>query len=415
MKLAANPVEVPQPRWNEVAREFTLRRDAAIIRGPVEWSWDVTNQCPGRCLHCFNRSGVLTRDELSDDEMMDVARQIAEMSPLGICLCGGEPLLRAKTALKAAGVLSQAGVGVNMVTNGLLVTRELASAMSDAGIAMVQVSLDGADATSHERLRMVPGLFDAAVRAIEIMRSAELGVGVSFTPTRWNISQWPRVYDLARSMGVYELRIQPLMPLGACQINYSEMTPTEDQYRELVSEYKALLFSSKCEMEVEWGDPVDHMIRFGQYYSMIPYTMHISSDGYLMPSVYLPIVLGNIRRHRIDEYWQAGLNTAWQVRLVRELAYRVRCNRDFGLIRPHPFYDAPVDLDLLDRSREEIEHVTDVVLDFVERVAPPTSRPTGPWQWQPSSTTTRRGMTALFGERPGPQAVDIKTSPGEES
>ena len=366
---------IPQPRWNEVPREYNLRRDAAVLRGPVEWSIDVTNECVGCCLHCFNRSRVLKRDELSDDELAGVVRQIAAVKPLGVCLCGGEPLLRAGLVVALAAELGKVGTSVNMVTTGLLVTPEIASSLADSGMRHVQVSIDGASAQSHERLRQLPGSFDKAIEGIRLLRESGVTVGVSFTPTRFNIEEWSEVYELCVSLDVAELREQPLMPLGTCLHNYDEIAPTEAQYRELINDCKRRTLEPETPIRLEWGDPVDHLIRFGQFHAMIPYTLHVTSDGFLMPSVYLPVVLGNVRRHTIEAYWQAGLARAWQLRLIRTMAYRVRSNRDFRDIRPLPYFDLPIDLDLVDRSEAEIQQLTDVVLAFVDQVSPSQGRP----------------------------------------
>lgn len=393
-------MEAPKPRWNETQREYELRRDAAVIRGPVEWSWDITNECGGGCLHCFNRSGVVKRKELSDEEVRQVARQIAELQPMGICFCGGEPLLRFEAVLDAARIIRSAGATVNTVTNGLLLTEEIAGRLVDAGIHTVQVSLDGAKAETHERLRGISGSFEKALGAIRILKKAEITVGVAFTPTRFNASEWREVYELCTSLGVFELRVQPLMPLGEGHLNYEDLAPTEEQYRDLVCGYKALASNSGPGARVEWGDPVDHLIRFGQFYTMTCYILHLTSDGFLVPSIYLPVVVGNVRRHRIEEYWRAGLSTAWQLRLVRELAYRIRSNRDFARIRPHPCFDALIDLDLIDRSPEEIQRLTDVVLDFVERMDPVPGRPHGPWTFRPRAVRVREFLKTSFGARP---------------
>jgi MoaA/NifB/PqqE/SkfB family radical SAM enzyme len=368
-------VQIPKPGWNETGREYQLRRDAAVLRGPVEWSWDVTNQCVGACLHCFNRSGILPRQELTDAEMIDLAGQIAAMKPLGVCFCGGEPLLRAGLLPTLARELTAAGTTVNAVSNGMLMTPSIAARLFEAGIRLVQVSVDGAQARTHEHLRRVPGSFDKAIAAIRMLRECGATVGVSFSPTRVNIHEWIEVYGLCRELGVADLRIQPLMPLGTCGLWYDDIAPSQAQYRELIDQYKRLGMASPAPPRLEWGDPVDHLIRFGQSYAMITYTVHVTSDGYLMPSVYLPVVLGNVRRHPLADYWRAGLATAWDVRLVREMAYRVRSNRDFQHIRPHPYFDPPVDLDLVDHTPAEIERLTDVTLDFIERVSPSTGRP----------------------------------------
>ena len=375
-------VTIPKPRWFELDREFTLRRDAAMLRGPVEWSWDVTNRCLGRCLHCLNRSGVVRREELSDGEMLDVARQIAAQRPLAICLCGGEPLLRLDTVLAVATILVGARVSVSMVTNGYLATPEAVRRLADAGIRLVQVSVDGATAASHERLRQLPGVFERAWAAIAALRDAGVTVGVSFVPTRQSIGEWRQVYDRCRAEGVSDLRMQPLMPLGQCHFAYEELAPTAAQYRDLAEDVAELAWNNPGAMRVEWGDPVDHLVRFGQALAMVTHMLHLTADGSIAVSIYLPVLLGNVRRHCLEDYWQAGLGEAWQLRLIREMAYRVRSNRDFAAIRPHPFFDAPLDLDLIDLGRRGVERLSDVVLAFLDRVWPAVDRPASPPDFQ---------------------------------
>lgn len=371
-------VTIPAPRWFEFDREFNLRRDAAILRGPVEWSWDVTNQCMGGCLHCLNRSGVLPREELGDAEMLDVAAQIAATRPLAICLCGGEPLLRLEAVDAVARLLSGAGVSVSMVTNGFLATPEVAARLFDAGVRMVQVSVDGGSAESHERLRRLPGAFARAWEAIAAFRTAGLTVGVSFAPTRFGIGEWRQVYDRCREEGVADLRLQPLMPLGQCHFSFREIAPSPEQYRQLVEEISELVWAAPGAMRVEWGDPVDHLIRFGQFFAMVTHMLHLTADGSLAVSVYLPVMLGNLRRHSFEDYWQAGLGRGWQLRVVREMAYRIRSNSDFARMRPHPFFDAPVDLDLVDLAKTELEERSNIVLALMDRFWPAPDRPSVP-------------------------------------
>ena len=66
--------------------------------GPLMVAWDVTNRCNLKCMHCLNRSGDERyhdfSNELSSSEAIDVCRQIIELNPYSVCLCGGEPLLR---------------------------------------------------------------------------------------------------------------------------------------------------------------------------------------------------------------------------------------------------------------------------------------------------------------------------------
>ncbi|RPJ11031.1 MAG: radical SAM protein, partial [Deltaproteobacteria bacterium] len=250
--------------WNETVRDYQLRRTSEILRGPLEWSLDLTNQCVGKCLHCFNRSGRLPRDEMDDHTVLQVVRQIAEIRPLGLCLCGGEPLLRSGLAYRVVELLSDAKVLVNMVTSGALVTPEVACNLKNSGIKMVQVSLDGASAESHDRLRQKPGAFKLAVQALMYLKEAGITTSVAFSPTRFNTEEFAEVIALSERLSVTDLRIQPLMPIGEALFHWEEIVPSPVQYQRLVDLLRERACETRSRLKIVWGDPVDHLIRFGQ-------------------------------------------------------------------------------------------------------------------------------------------------------
>lgn len=355
--------------WNEPARDYKLRRTSEILRGPLEWSLDLTSSCPGACQHCFNRSGRLPREELDNSQVLDVAHQIAAMGPMGLCLCGGEPMLRLDLACQVVRIITDANGAVNMVTSGHGVTAHSARALKQAGIDVVQVSVDGAQAETHDRLRQRPGSFDQAILALELLRAAEITTSLAFSPARFNIHEFEQVVALGQRLEAQDVRVQPIMPLGEGLLNWHRLAPSTEQYRELVATYKRFALCDDGGIKVQWGDPVDHLVRFGQFYSLATQNVHITSDGYLTPSVYLPLYLGNVRQAKLEEYWRAGVSRAWDLRLVRELAFQVRSMHDMACVVPVPFFDPPVLLDLVSDSPERIEQVTDAVLGLAASVA----------------------------------------------
>jgi MoaA/NifB/PqqE/SkfB family radical SAM enzyme len=354
--------------WNEATRDYRLRRTSEIVRGPIEWAVDLTNRCVGRCLHCFNRSWSVRRDELSDSEVLSMAEEIASLKPLGMCFCGGEPLLRLDVLCRSAEILARVGTTVNTVTTGYVLDSAAARRLKDSGLHNVQVSLDGADSTSHERLRRLGGGFRAATRALEDLAAVGLQAGIAFAPTRFNADEFPRVIDLAKQLGACEVRVQPLMPLGEGLLHWHEIAPSPQQLRSIVEVCQEHVLRCSTAPTVTWGDPVDHLIRFAQFYDSACHDVQITSDGYLTPSPYLPLFLGNIRRHRLSEYWRAGLARAWDHELVRGMAYHVRSVEDLGHLHPIPFIEQPILLDLVDDSTERQRAVTDAALAMVERV-----------------------------------------------
>ena len=100
---------------------------------------DVTNKCTLRCLHCFNSSGGLKNqrmDEMSDEELERMAYDVIDCRPVSICMCGGEPLLRKESIYKIANYSKNTCVDVNMVTNGELMTKEIAKKLWQSGISI---------------------------------------------------------------------------------------------------------------------------------------------------------------------------------------------------------------------------------------------------------------------------------------
>ena len=164
----------------------------ASICGPLTIAVDVTYRCTLRCLHCFNCSGEQSYDdELSDSELLQVCRQITDVLPNVVCFCGGEPLIRKDILIKCCELLKTSSNGmikVNMVTNGELMSKEVASDLFKVGFDTIQVSLDGADADTHDWLRNKKGAFEKAVNAIKYLNEAGFSVGVACTPTLKNIN-----------------------------------------------------------------------------------------------------------------------------------------------------------------------------------------------------------------------------------
>ncbi|MBT9132640.1 MAG: putative mycofactocin radical SAM maturase MftC [Syntrophomonadaceae bacterium] len=337
-----------------------LRRHSRIISAPEHVALDITNRCNMRCLHCFNRSGTTAYrgEELSDDEVLTLAREVRDMDIPSFCFCGGEPLLRFDLIEELLPILCSNRITLSsMVTNGYLLDLEKARMLSRAGLWQIQVSLDGAQATTHEKLRGLEGSFDRAVQAIENAKKAGFPkVAIAFSPTKFNCHEFWKVVEIVEKLGVPHVRVQPLMLLGRAVPNREDIFPSQKQYMELVRSINELR-KSYPKLIIEWGDPVDHLIRFSTLLSeFVPY-VDIKSDGSVGVSSYLPLYIGNIRRHSLGEYWEAGLGRVWSLSFIKKIAGYMVSGADFyrpDLPIPLVFYDTPVHLDLIDDRLFEI-------------------------------------------------------------
>lgn len=330
-----------------------MNKHEGIIQGPFEVAFDITNKCNYMCLHCFNRSSENDRiyDELSDKEVIKLLKDIAQMKPHNVCICGGEPFIRLDLACEIGRIMSSHDVMVSMVTNGYFVTEEKARKLHDSGVNRIQVSVDGSNAESHERLRQHEGSFQKALEAIKIFNKVGFGhIGVAFTPTSFNTHELKDTYNLCKDLGVTEFRVQPLMLLGRSKENMEDILPSPLQYRNLVRDINEIQFST-LRPKIQWGDPIDHLMRFSTVSKHIMAFLTIQANGDIVASPYLPITVGNIKRHSILEYWDKGLSEIWKFKLVGDVAQKIKCVSDFkndldGL--PEVWFEENIKLDMID-------------------------------------------------------------------
>ncbi len=345
-------------------------KHAKLLRGPYQMSFDITYNCNLKCLHCFNRSGenLWIDRELSDREIIEFAKDLAQLELFNFCFCGGEPLLRFEVMLQAAEILSASGSMVSFVSNGNLLTKKKAKRLLASGISRGQISLDGSS-SSYEELRRVKGSYEKAVNAIKILKETGFKeIEVAFSPTRWNINELEETFYFCRELGVTNFRVQPLMPLGRGRVNAEDILPSPLQYRNLVKTINKIkekyLYgeNSSCAVcglnpgstsstGIEWGDPIDHLIRFSTVMEHFTTFTGVKADGSIQVSPYLPITVGNIRKHKFSEYWDNGLSRMWEIPKVKELAKRIVSVKDMGKnyeSTPTVWFDEDISLDIID-------------------------------------------------------------------
>ena len=296
--------------------------------GPLTVSFDLTNRCNLRCLHCYNNSGSKNNasDELSDKEVIDLIEEIATIRPSSFCFCGGEPLLRKDLLFDAISILRKADVICSMVTNGMLLDIETGIKLKEKGLYRVQISLDG-NHESHIKLRGDSSSYQKAIDALRILKDVGIDSGVAFSPTRWNIEDIEHVFKTCLDYGVEELRIQNLMPIGRGEKNIDIM-PTDSQYynlRRFIKKINASQIINNKKPKIELGDPINHLVvysRMNDDTSSYTEAISITANGDIYVSLYLPLIIGNVRKHSLKYYWEKDLSKIWRKKTLREMAYQ---------------------------------------------------------------------------------------------
>jgi len=347
----AGPVKREVP-LNNYQYEMDLKSAFAETTGPCTVMWVITNLCNLCCLHCYNDSSPKGSavGELSQAERWRIAEQLREIKPFTVCMCGGEVLVL-PDFLDICRFLAEDGIMVNMVTNGLSVTPTLARQIREAGLKLVQVSLDGATAQTHDAIRG-KGSFQRAVNAIRLLK--EVGYdnpAVTIIPNKLNYRDVDAWFALCRELGTNNVRSMPLMPVGRAVTNWDKLALSASELAEVSWKMKEAK-KRHPDMQVEWGDPMEHISNFSQADNpMHTFDAEIRPDGKLLVSAYLPLTAGDLRRHSFKEYWDAGYKDIWRHPRVQEYTQKIRCLDDLGLQPLRPWTEDEIDLDLLPDSR----------------------------------------------------------------
>ena len=201
--------------------------------------WETTAGCNLECIHCrrLDVARTLMQDDLTLDESRSFLDSLAECrpstGPLILVLSGGEPLFR-PDILEIAAYGRSKGLLVSLATNGTLVDDAMADRIAAAGIARVAISIDGADAATHDDFRRQPGALAAAMAGFRRLKTRGVSMQINCTITRHNRHQVDRLYAMALEMGADALHLFMLVPVG-CGVTIAEsnMLPADEYERVL--------------------------------------------------------------------------------------------------------------------------------------------------------------------------------------
>ena len=165
-----------------------------------------TGRCNSRCMSCdwWKQSGA---DDLTLDEIEEVADALPALGTRVVAFSGGEPLLRPEV-FDAARLFRSRGMTLQLLTSGVLLER-CADRVAEH-FTRVYVSLDAADERLYERVRGVNALATVA-RGIARLRALAPRVPIMTRATlhRLNFRALPRLIEYARQLRVDGISFLP--------------------------------------------------------------------------------------------------------------------------------------------------------------------------------------------------------------
>jgi radical SAM protein with 4Fe4S-binding SPASM domain len=194
----------------------------------LSFTFELSRACNLRCQFCYNPWKIekdWAAGEMSTaDALKLVDKVIGETSPNEIMLSGGEPLLR-KDIFEIIRAVKRRGVKVGLVTNGTLVTPEVADKCVSEGVDVFQVSLLSDQRELHNSLAGSES-FDQTIEGILNLQRKQATVYTFFVGTSRNISSFRGALELNVLLGVRNVALGRFVPGGAAAEGWRDLLPS---------------------------------------------------------------------------------------------------------------------------------------------------------------------------------------------
>jgi MoaA/NifB/PqqE/SkfB family radical SAM enzyme len=277
---------------------------------PLFIAWQLTNHCNARCAACCEESGPdeTWGDELTRDEALRVARLIVEAEVPFAAFGGGEPLGVAH-CWDIFEVLAGGGVALKLETDGRHIDADTADRLAALAVECVQISVDGATASTHERVR--PGSsFVAAIAAIERLVERGHPPQFVFVPNRINLHETLAAYDLARQLGCESFVTGPMMRLGRAAVNWDRLACSDEEWERAAQALREHSRSPGPPIRLSiypWDIVTEMERRLESPQAMLL----IVPNGRVKLLNALPFAVADLRHDSIAQAWQA-YREAWR-------------------------------------------------------------------------------------------------------
>jgi pyrroloquinoline quinone biosynthesis protein E len=318
---------------------------AVALPAPLGLLAELTHRCPLGCPYCSNPLALDSRsDELDTASWARVFREAASLGVLQVHLSGGEPAARRdlKEIVTAA---RDAGLYSNLITSGVGLTAQGLSALADAGLDHVQISIQDSEQVSADKIAGYKGAFARKnALAAEVVKLG-LPLTVNVVVHRANIGRVEAMVDMALALGAGRVEIAHVQYYGWALKNRAALMPSREQVDAAVGQVEALRAKHHGRIVIDAVVP--------DYYARFPKpcvggwgrrSLNVTPAGKVLPCHAAEVIPGlefwNVRQHSLNEIWRSSpafmafRGTDWMQEPCKSCAMK---DKDFGGCRCQAF------------------------------------------------------------------------------
>lgn len=271
--------------------------------------WHLSEACNLKCLHCYQENH--TPVQLKYDDLIKILNQYRELldklkTTGHINLTGGEPLC-SPYFFKILDEFKKDSnkYSFSILTNGTLITEEYAEKIKSYNPEYVQVSLEGGK-RMNDYIRG-KGVYKKVAQAIKILKKHGIYVSLSFTATKLNYKEFPKVVKFAEKYGVDTIWSDRFIPLSKDNDNDFMMNLEE------TNEYLKIMEEERQKLKRKHSKTTVAMYRALQFQMTndYPYActagktlLTVMENGDLVPCRRMPIFVGNLLEENMYDLYK---------------------------------------------------------------------------------------------------------------
>jgi AdoMet-dependent heme synthase len=299
--------------------------------------WETTQACDLACVHC--RASAESRRHPLELSTQEAERLIDEVAAVGVpvfVLTGGDPLKR-PDIFDLVEYATGHGVRTSMTPSATpLLTREAIAELTSRGLARMALSLDGSMPAIHDALRGVAGSYDRTLAAVGWAEEAGLPIQINTTISKRNFGDFAAIARLVEGLNAVLWSVFFLVPTGRGRV--ADMI-TAEEFEQIFARLYALEEAAPFDIKTTeaqhyrrfamqkraaerrngtrlLSEPVagppngngkqapDGIGRAPRGINDAKGFVFVSHLGEVMPSGFLPISGGNIRRQSLLDIYQ---------------------------------------------------------------------------------------------------------------
>jgi cyclic pyranopterin phosphate synthase len=199
--------------------------------------------CNNNCLFCMEDDRD-NRQRINGGMTFDRVRLVLERhhDAEEVCFTSGEPTLHARLPEMVSMVRKMGFPRISLMTNGRrLGYRPYTTALVNAGLNRIYVSIHGHTATLHEGLTRTPASFEQTMSGIrEVARFGSRGVDLhtSTVITKRNVAAMLEIYEALVDAGVVQVVFNALQVNGRTVTHFDRLAP---RYGDVRAEFERLV------------------------------------------------------------------------------------------------------------------------------------------------------------------------------